>query len=147
MKQKMQTPYAFTAAGLLIYYLVLATMLALMLVRNDQNFWAYFGFIAQYEIGSHVSNFALSTLFLFTAGALNMLTKASWRYILSAALILAIANFIAEIFVTALNTKDIVDAIYGVAGVIFALGLLPFMQKYGIRRNSVHSHQEPKRNR
>lgn len=132
MKFKIKTAHTFTLRGLILYYIVISVMVSLILIRNDQNIWGQLGVLSQYEVGSHISNFALSTLLIFAVGAMNMLSKLSWRYVVALAAILIVANFVVELFITVLNTKDIVDAIYGTAGVFLGVGLLCIMQKYGI---------------
>ncbi|MDB5166402.1 MAG: hypothetical protein JWM37_474 [Candidatus Saccharibacteria bacterium] len=127
MHLKIKTPYTFTPMGFVLYYSALALMLTLMLQRNSSGLLNFAG------IGSHLSNFALSSLLLFAAGATNLLTKVSWKYIFLCALLLAGANIIMEAIVPVLNTPDMMDAAYGLAGISATLGLLALLQRYGVR--------------
>ncbi len=125
MKLNVKTPYTFTTFGFVVYYVVLVAMLALILVRGDNTL--------PLHMGSHISNFSLVVTYLFCIGSVTMLTKFSWKYILANAALLILINLLVETVVSILNTPDIIDALYGIAGVVFALALLVAMRAYGFR--------------
>lgn len=54
--------------------------------------------------------------------------------LLYAGLIL-LANFVYELWLPILNTCDLVDAYYGVVGVIVALSFLLLSQRFGLMQN------------
>ncbi|HYH75266.1 MAG TPA: hypothetical protein VD735_04885 [Candidatus Saccharimonadales bacterium] len=133
MKAPIQTKYTFTTVGFITYYLVLAATLALVVGRGSDGFLAQVPFIAEHGIAGHLSNFALTTLYLFATGAIHMLVGVSWPYLLANAALLLVLNIVVELFVTVLNVPDMTDALYGIAGVAVSLGLLVFMHRFGIR--------------
>ncbi len=119
-------PFTYNAIGYILYYTVTVFLLVTMLTRHS---------LDMLNIGDHMSNFSLSLAILFYAGAANMLKKVSWKFIVMYAAILVAANLIVEIFVSILNTKDPVDAVFGVTGTCTALLLLLLLHRYGLRPN------------
>ena len=88
------------------------------------------------EITSHITNFTLSMLLYLMVGYFWMLMGAKFRMITVFGVVLIIANFICEVFVSYLNTLDIMDAVYGVGGVLVAFVFLYISNKYGLIENS-----------
>lgn len=84
------------------------------------------------EVHSHISNFSLSMIAYLGIGY-------SWilfgRKLLSVTLlgaILTAANLVCETLMGFMNTPDIIDAVYGAAGVLAAYVYLFFLHKYGL---------------
>ena len=82
-------------------------------------------------VNSHITNFTLSLLLCTFIGYL--LLSAGKKYISNAAIgiLLIIANFIYELLLPVLNTRDVIDALYGLAGVTVSLIYLFVISRYG----------------
>lgn len=66
----------------------------------------------------HVSNAAISLLLYAGVGYFWLMVGVSMRQVALAGVVLIVSNFVYELFLPVLNTRDIVDAWYGVAGVV-----------------------------
>ncbi len=84
---------------------------------------------------THVLNFSLSYLLLAGAGYLWVLLGVRLRVVAWAALALAVANVAYEGWLPLLNTRDPVDAMYGVAGTALAFAWLWLVTRYGLWRD------------
>lgn len=82
---------------------------------------------------THVFNFALSYLFLAGVGFLWVMAGVSVRHMAMAALALVLANIAYEFLLPLLNTRDPVDALYGVVGTLFAFAWMWVVQRFGLR--------------
>ncbi|EDT78901.1 putative uncharacterized conserved protein [Clostridium perfringens NCTC 8239] len=64
-----------------------------------------------------------------------ILFDVKFRYIIALGISLILGNFVYELFLSIINTKDIVDAIYGLAGCLLSFIYLVLMKKYGLILN------------
>ncbi|MDI1253014.1 hypothetical protein [Thermomonas sp.] len=81
---------------------------------------------------SHISNFSISYVLLAGVGYLWLMMGVSVRHIALAALIMIAGNVIYELFLPLLNTRDPVDAAYGVAGTLLAFAWLWVIKRVGL---------------
>lgn len=88
-------------------------------------------YVINENINSHITNFTLSVLLCTMIGYFLFLAGKRFHSTLIIGCVLIIANFVYEIFLPVVNTTDIVDAIYGLVGVIIRLIYLYFIGKYG----------------
>ena len=88
-------------------------------------------YVINETVSSHITNFTLSLLLCTFIGYL--LLSAGKKYISNAAIgiLLIIANFIYELLLPVLNTRDVIDALYGLAGVTVSLIYLFVISRYG----------------
>ena len=88
-------------------------------------------YVINETVNSHITNFTLSLLLCTFIGYL--LLSAGKKYISNAVIgiLLIIANFIYELFLPVLNTRDVIDALYGLAGVTVSLIYLFVISRYG----------------
>ena len=88
-------------------------------------------YVINETVNSHITNFTLSLLLCTFIGYL--LLSAGKKYILNAVIgiLLIIANFIYELLLPVLNTRDVIDALYGLAGVTVSLIYLFVISRYG----------------
>ena len=88
-------------------------------------------YVINESVNSHVNNFTLSLLLCTFIGYL--LLSAGKKYISNAVIgiLLIIANFIYELLLPVLNTRDVIDALYGLAGVTASLIYLFVISRYG----------------
>lgn len=80
----------------------------------------------------HVSNFSISYLMLGGVGFMWILIGIPIRFLVVCGMLLIGCNFIYELWVPILNTRDVVDAYYGVAGTILALCFLLCVKRFGL---------------
>ncbi|MFD2968204.1 hypothetical protein [Sphingobacterium bambusae] len=80
----------------------------------------------------HVSNFSISYLMLGGIGFMWILIGIPTRFLVVCGMLLIGCNFVYELWVPILNTPDVVDAYYGVAGTILALCFLLCVKRFGL---------------
>ena len=83
---------------------------------------------------SHISNFSLSYTFYAGVGFLWLMMGVPMRKLALAGLALALANVVYELFLPVLNTRDPVDAVYGVAGTLLAFAWLWLVRRLGLMK-------------
>jgi hypothetical protein len=117
--------------ALIGYILLLAIGLFLTAVRWYSGINHNFVFINN-EITSHISNFALSILFYLVIGYLWLLMGMNLRILTARGAGLIVANVVCETVMTFLNTPDLIDAVYGIVGVLVAYAYLAITKKIGL---------------
>ena len=81
---------------------------------------------------SHITNFALCMMLLLIFGFVVLTVGGKTKVITIAALLLAVLSVIYECFLPVLNTPDILDAIFSIAGIAAAFTYLVMLKKYGL---------------
>ncbi|MFC3716240.1 hypothetical protein ACFONC_08755 [Luteimonas soli] len=84
---------------------------------------------------THVFNFSLSYLLLAGIGFMWVMMGVALRHVAWAALFLVVGNLAYEFLLPLLNTRDPVDAAYGVGGTLLAFAWLWIVQRAGLRPN------------
>ena len=125
LKQK-----SFTTTSLLLIF-VLCFLLVIIRWINIFNEDVY---VISVAINSHITNFTLSLMMCTLIGYLLLLAGKKYVYTIMVGIPLIVLNFIYEIFLPVLNTTDIIDALYGLVGVVISLMYLYFIDKYGFIR-------------
>ena len=125
LKQK-----SFTTASLLSIF-ALCFLLVIIRWLNIFNEDIY---VISVEINSHITNFTLSLMMCTLIGYLLLLAGKKYVSTIMVGILLTVVNFIYEIFLPILNTTDIIDALYGLVGVVISLVYLYFIYKYGFIR-------------
>lgn len=125
-----QLPKVTTAISFLIF---LAVVFALFQGRKSE--WIRLQNIDNFlpEFYSHISNFCLSYILYSGIGYFWIMTGVKFKYIVGLGIVILASNFIFELFINVLNTPDIIDAYYGVAGTLFALLFLFISYKFGFK--------------
>lgn len=82
---------------------------------------------------NHVSNFSLSFLLYAGVGFAALLGEVPMRRLAWIGLAFVLANVGYELFLPLLNTRDPVDAVYGVAGTLLAFAWLWVIHRFGRR--------------
>lgn len=85
-------------------------------------------------VNSHITNFTISILMCVLIGYLLLMAGKKYSSNVIVGIILILANFIYETFLSVLNTTDIIDAVYGLLGVLISLIYLYFINRYGFNR-------------
>ena len=125
LKQK-----SFATTSLLSIY-VLCFLLVIIRWINIFNEDIY---VISVAINSHITNFTLSLMMCTLIGYLLLLTGRKYVSTIMMGILLIVVNFIYEIFLPILNTTDIIDALYGLVGVVISLVFLYFIGKHGFIR-------------
>ena len=128
--QLKQLPKVTTALSFLIF---LAVVFALFQGRKSE--WIRLQNIDNFlpEFYSHISNFCLSYILYSGIGYFWIMVGVKFKYIVALGFVILASNFIFELFINVLNTPDIIDAYYGVAGTLFALLFLFISYKFGFK--------------
>lgn len=92
--------------------------------------------IVNAEVHSHISNLSLSMIAYAGIGYSWLLYGVKFRFINILGIGLIVGNFICETIMGFMNTTDIVDAAYGVVGVLVSYVYLFFANKYGLKEKS-----------
>mgnify|MGYP006195857823 CR=1 FL=1 len=82
---------------------------------------------------THVFNFSLSYLLLAGVGFLWVMMGVRLRHVAWAAVAVASANVAYEFLLPLLNTRDPIDAAYGIAGALCAFAWLWIIIRFGLR--------------
>ena len=91
-------------------------------------------YVISVAINYHITNFTLSLMMCTLIGYLLLLVGKKYVSSIMVGILLIVVNFIYEIFLPILNTTDIIDALYGLVGVVISLVYLYFIDKYGFIR-------------
>lgn len=83
----------------------------------------------------HVSNFSISYILVSSIGYIWLLMGVPMRYITGLVIFAAAVNFAYELWIPVLNTPDVTDAYYGLAGVAVAFSFLWFSKQFGLKEN------------
>lgn len=83
----------------------------------------------------HVANFTISCILYASAGYAWLLMGVGLKYIIILGIIIIAANFIYELRIPLLNTRDIIDAYYGFTGTLVAFIFLFLVKKFGLKIN------------
>ncbi len=116
------------------YLSLVCFCLILIIIRWINSFNSNIVFINN-TITSHISNFSLSILFYLFYGYIIILFDVKFRYVIALGISLILGNFIYELFLSVINTKDIIDAIYELAGYLLSFIYLALLKKYGLILN------------
>ena len=88
-------------------------------------------FVITKEINSHITNFIISLMLCTLIGYLLLCYRKKYWAIIIIGLILISTNLIYETILPFINTIDLIDAVYGILGVIISLIYLLFIDKKG----------------
>ncbi|MBO5530423.1 MAG: hypothetical protein J5970_03400 [Bacilli bacterium] len=88
-------------------------------------------FVITKEINLHITNFTISLMLCTLIGYLLLCYRKKYWAIIIIGLILISTNLIYETILPFINTIDLIDAVYGILGVIISLIHLLFIDKKG----------------
>lgn len=124
--------YKFRSTKLFTFIYLLLFLFALFLTIGR---WAsqYTTFvIINSEINSHISNFSLSLLAYLGIGYTWLFTGINFNRILLLGVVFILENIYCETLMTFLNTPDIIDAYFGIAGTLLAFAYLLAVKVFGL---------------
>lgn len=84
---------------------------------------------------SHISNFTISYILYTGIGLMWLILDQDLKQITILGALLIFCNLIFELFLPILNTRDIVDPIFGVVGTALGYLILLYIKKYGLKKN------------
>jgi len=117
----------------LVFYLLLLVTVYLLIARSHLTYRLPIDWLNNTDIYSHISNFTISYNLVSIIGFIWLLQGVSMRIISIACFVIISLNFIFELFITVLNTRDMVDAYYGVGGTAMAYVFLLIAKKWGLK--------------
>ena len=82
----------------------------------------------------HVSNFCISFSICTAIGFMWLMMGVPFRYIAAMCIAVIFFNAVYELFIPVLNTPDITDAYYGIAGTLIAFVFLALVHKHGLKQ-------------
>ncbi|RYZ45111.1 MAG: hypothetical protein EOO14_26180 [Chitinophagaceae bacterium] len=112
----------------LLFLLLLAGAFCLFLGRKEGFFRLHFANPPFADYHHHISNFSISFLLYAGIGYLWLLAGVGIKPIMLLGAALILVNLVYEWWLPVLNTRDVVDAYYGVAGTLIA-GLFLWLVK------------------
>ena len=107
-----------------VAYIILLAICILLLVGKEF-------MIFPQEIGSHLTNLALGMILYLVVGYIWLIFGIHFRFITLFGIFMILANIICETVVTFMNTPDIIDAIYGIVGIVIVFVFLYVIDKHG----------------
>lgn len=116
---------------LLFYFLLLFT-LYLLFCKSEKQYTLPFAPFNIGEFYSHISNFIITYNIVAVISFIWLLQGASLKMVKWLCVFFVLINIIVELFVTVLNTPDIVDALYGIAGILLAFSFALVLKTSGL---------------
>ena len=89
------------------------------------------------EIHSHISNLSLSLIAYLGIGQSWLLWGMRFRFIMFLGIALIAGNVVCETLMGFMNTPDMIDAIYGIIGIVITFIYLAITNKYGLVPNNL----------
>jgi hypothetical protein len=121
--------FKFTAnnKGIIAYYAWLMFNIALLSVKK-------LSFIQQHlhDVFTHTSNFIITAILMSSVSLIWLLQGAPFKFVLYLGMVAITLNFVVELFVTILNTPDVMDAVYGTAGVLVTILVMLLFKRSGL---------------
>lgn len=140
MKQNLKSikiVYIPTLQATLIYFIVL--IIALLLFFGRQSEALKFEFILGTfpNFYQHVSNFSISYMLYSGIGYMWLMLGLDFKYIIKLGAFIILSNLVYELFIPLLNTRDIVDAYYGISGTGLGFLVLWWIKKFALILNEI----------
>ncbi|RYD70996.1 MAG: hypothetical protein EOP53_24425 [Sphingobacteriales bacterium] len=125
--------YAPTIAAALGFIVLLALNMLLFFGRKKEALRPEFLLQNFTDFYQHISNFTISFSIYYTIGFVWLMLGVPFRMIAAMGIALILINAVYELFIPVLNTRDIVDAYYGIVGTAVAFVSLAITHKYGLK--------------
>ncbi|MDD3458720.1 MAG: hypothetical protein PHO74_04535 [Weeksellaceae bacterium] len=124
--------------AVIVYFLLFAVVFLLFYGRKSEAVRSQFFLLRDPEFYSHISNFSISFMLCLVFGFMEILFSGKVKNTLWFAVLLILSNFIYELFIPFINTPDIEDAYYGLAGTLVPFVYFYFFKKFGITENPLY---------
>lgn len=119
----------------LLYIVFVAVVCVLFAARNVEDL--RFNFIKEIlgDYFLHISNFSITFLLILVSGFTTALFDRSLKITYIYAALMIIVNVIYELYLPFINTRDKIDAYYGIVGAILPFAYLIPYKYYGLQEN------------
>ncbi|TCV08483.1 hypothetical protein EDC17_104421 [Sphingobacterium alimentarium] len=137
-----QLKYAPKIWSTVLYFIIVAIGMILFAARSLESL--RFDFLLQLfpNYHQHISNFSITLLLVLVSGYTTTLENKSLKRTYITASILIAINVVYELYLPFINTRDIMDAYYGISGAVLPfLYLLPY-QHFGIMHNPMYENNK-----
>lgn len=128
MNNNLKLKYSANIKGIIIFYALLLVNIGLILAKTTGKLHLEFAVFF-----SHISNFYITSILMCIISLIWLLQGAPFKLIIWLGLIAIALNFIIEVFVRFMNTPDVMDAVYGTAGVVVTVLLMWVLKKVGLQ--------------
>lgn len=135
IKSLKYTPKVWTA---LSYPFLLLLSLILFFGRNDESLRISWILKLFPDFYSHISNFSILFFIYISIGYIGLWFNPKLNWIIFVGIFLFFINLIVELLIPILNTPDIIDAVYGVFGVLLGFAYLCIIKNYGFNLNKLY---------
>lgn len=135
LQLKFETKNAIKKEFTIINISIICFCLILIIIRWINIFNKNIVFINN-EVTSHISNFSLSMILYVYCGEIMLFYDVKFKHVILLGISLILGNFACELFLSFLNTKDILDAVYGLIGCILPFPYLMLTKRLGIVPNN-----------
>lgn len=129
----MKLQYRPTGFAVTLFYLLLLVNIFLFGARTRTGWKLDFILHMLPDFYSHISNFSISCMLVSAISLIWLLQGAKLKLIVWLCITAIITNIVVELYVTVLNTPDIHDAQYGIAGIAIAFVFAVFVKKFGLK--------------
>lgn len=134
-QKKLALKYVPKLWASILFLLLLAGAYCLFQGRKEGIFRLHITHPAFADYYQHISNFSITYLLYASIGYMWLMAGVSIRYVVLLGAGFVLANLVYELWLSVLNTRDLIDAYYGVAGVLVALLFLALVNATGLRLN------------
>ncbi|MGB6094273.1 MAG: hypothetical protein WBF83_10995 [Moheibacter sp.] len=133
--------YVPTIFGISGYFLLFLLAFFLFLGRKSESL--KIGGLLDFdpEFYTHTTNFSISLIICLVFGFTEILFTGKFKNSYWMGLLLIAVNFIYELFIPLINTQDIIDAYYGLAGTLIPFVYFYFLKKFGIAKNPLYKEE------
>lgn len=122
-------------AAIALHLLITLGCLALFILRWIHLFQPEVVVINR-AVTSHISNFALSLVLCALTGFVLLTLGGKLTAALAFCLAVLLANILYEAFLPVLNTRDLTDAVYGIAGSLLGGAYVCWLNRFGYREQT-----------
>lgn len=116
----------------LLFFLLLGVSMFLFLGRKTESIQLDFLLGWMPSFYQHISNFSLSYLLFAGIGYFWLMMGVRFLNLVFFGIAIILGNLIYEIYIPILNTIDIVDAYFGIAGTLLGFLFLLYVRKFGL---------------
>ena len=127
--------YVLNSRTTFLFCILLAITLLLILGRSKEILQLDVAIDLIPDFYHHISNLAISYMLYTGIGLMWLLLGYNFKLIILLGVILIVSNFVYETLLEILNTKDIVDAYFGLTGTMIGFLFLYYIKNFGLTLN------------
>lgn len=134
MRRARQAPYTLRPWAMVAYFVLFIPGAAIAVASTNPDMRVLGIDAVLPEFYTHTTNLLLSLMGVLGYGFFRLLYGATIRELAIVTGVMIGANYAYELFLTLWNTRDIIDAHYGLAGSLLAFAYLTSVKLWGLRR-------------